>query len=101
LLARRNNKVFTMAARANAASATKSVRGIRELKSKITAWIRGFPAANQVELAMQRGRWMAGDSRRRRRAARRPNRTGCEAEMDEWRPSRFNPPAVYPVELTS
>jgi hypothetical protein len=64
---RHNNKGFAMTTKPKRASAMKkktlpqSVRGIRALQNALTELVAGFPAANQVELAKQGGRWMAGD----------------------------------------
>jgi hypothetical protein len=48
------------------------VRGIRELKSKITTLIESFPAGAQVELAKQGGRWMAGEFAKQLKASAAP-----------------------------
>jgi hypothetical protein len=65
--------------RATASTATKSVRGIRELKSKITALIESFPAANQAELAKQGGRWMASEFAKKIKASAPPAKKATRA----------------------
>jgi hypothetical protein len=65
--------------RAAASTTTKSVRGIRELKSKITALIESFPAANQVELAKQGGRWMASEFAKKIKASAPPAKKATRA----------------------